>query len=90
MTKKKIIKEIAKRFGLTEIESNEIVNYIFELITDELLLNRNVKIENFATFYVKKVKRYITTNFKHRKREIKTFKAIRVKFSKKLKQKLNK
>lgn len=56
MTKKEIVKEIADRLGLTQLQTKEIVQLTFDAIIDTLIQSDDHRIElrNFGVFQVKR------------------------------------
>lgn len=56
MTKKEIVKEIADRLGLTQLQTKEIVQLTFDAIIDTLMNSDDHRIElrNFGVFQVKR------------------------------------
>ena len=56
MTKKDMAKAIADKMGLAQIQTLEIVQQVFDGITETLLLEGRIELRNFGVFEVKKRK----------------------------------
>ena len=56
MTKKEIVKQIADRIGLTQLQTKEIVQQTFDAIVDTLLQDGRIELRNFGVFEVKRRK----------------------------------
>src|SRR5271155_5536940 len=56
MTKKDMAKAIADEMGLTQIQAKEIVQKVFDGITETLLKEGRIELRNFGVFEVKKRK----------------------------------
>ena len=56
MTKKEIAKTIAEKVGITQIQAQEIVQCVFDGITDTLVKEGRIELRNFGVFEVKKRK----------------------------------
>lgn len=54
ITKKNIVKAIANEIGLTQKVTKDIVEKIFDAITDSLIANQRLELRNFGVFDVKK------------------------------------
>jgi len=51
MTRKELAEKLSKEFGLTKKLSNEMVRFLFNAMTEELLSGGKVVIQSFGTFY---------------------------------------
>ncbi len=56
MTKKEIVKQIADRIGLTQLQTKDIVQQTFDAIVDTLLQDGRIELRNFGVFEVKRRK----------------------------------
>src|SRR5271155_646374 len=56
MTKKDMAKAIAEEMGLTQIQAKEIVQKVFDEITETLLNEGRIELRNFGVFEVKRRK----------------------------------
>ncbi len=56
MTKKEIVKQIADRVKLTQLETKEIVQQTFDAIVETLLEEGRIELRNFGVFEVKERK----------------------------------
>jgi integration host factor subunit beta len=56
VTKKDMAKTIAEEMGLTQIQAKEIVQKVFDGITETLLNEGRIELRNFGVFEVKKRK----------------------------------
>jgi integration host factor subunit beta len=56
MTKKDMAKAIAEEMGLTQIQAKEIVQRVFDGITETLVQEGRIELRNFGVFEVKKRK----------------------------------
>src|ERR1700730_16088887 len=56
MTKKDMVKAIAEEMGLTQIQAKEIVQKVFDGITETLVQEGRLELRNFGVFEVKKRK----------------------------------
>jgi len=56
VTKKEMAKTIAEEMGLTQIQAKEIVQKVFDGITETLLNEGRIELRNFGVFEVKKRK----------------------------------
>lgn len=56
MTKKDMAKAIAEEMGLTQIQAKEIVQRVFDGITETLVQEGRIDLRNFGVFEVKKRK----------------------------------
>jgi integration host factor subunit beta len=56
MTKKDMAKAIAEDMGLTQIQAREIIQRVFDGITETLLNEGRIELRNFGVFEVKKRK----------------------------------
>lgn len=52
-TKKDIIKDIAERTGLTQVETRQVVQQVFECILDTLARDQRIELRNFGVFQVR-------------------------------------
>ena len=62
MTKKEMAKAIAEEMGLTQIRAKEIVQKVFDGITETLLHEGRIELRNFGVFEVKKRKPRLARN----------------------------
>ena len=62
MTKKEMAKAIAEDMGLTQIQAKEIVQKVFDGITETLLHEGRIELRNFGVFEVKKRKPRLARN----------------------------
>ena len=62
MTKKEMAKAIAEDMGLTQIRAKEIVQKVFDGITETLLHEGRIELRNFGVFEVKKRKPRLARN----------------------------
>lgn len=53
MTKKELIRELAEKNDITVKDSEELVNSVFDIITDHLAKGESILISNFGTFEVR-------------------------------------
>ena len=56
MTKKDMAKAIAEEMGITQIQAREIVQRVFDGITETLVQEGRIELRNFGVFEVKKRK----------------------------------
>ena len=56
MTKKEIVLHIAEKVGVTQIQVKEIVQSVFDGITETLVQEGRIELRNFGVFEVKKRK----------------------------------
>ena len=56
MTKKEIVKLIADRADLTQLQTKEIVQWTFDAIVDTLIRDGRIELRNFGVFEVKRRK----------------------------------
>jgi DNA-binding protein HU-beta/integration host factor subunit beta len=54
MTKKDLAKAIAEEMGLTQIQAKEIIQRVFDGITETLLHEGRLELRNFGVFEVKR------------------------------------
>jgi nucleoid DNA-binding protein len=54
MTKKEIVKQIADKVGLTQVETKEIVQNTFDAIIEAIASEGRIELRNFGVFEVKK------------------------------------
>jgi len=62
VTKKEMAKAIAEDMGLTQIRAKEIVQKVFDGITETLLHEGRIELRNFGVFEVKKRKPRLARN----------------------------
>jgi nucleoid DNA-binding protein len=62
VTKKEMAKAIAEEMGLTQIRAKEIVQKVFDGITETLLHEGRIELRNFGVFEVKKRKPRLARN----------------------------
>ena len=62
MTKKEMAKAIAEDMGLTQIQAKEIVQKVFDGITETLLHEGRIELRNFGVFEVQKRKPRLARN----------------------------
>ena len=53
MTKKEIVKTIADKIGLTQVETKEVVQSTFDAIIDAIASQGRIELRNFGVFEVK-------------------------------------
>ncbi|MHC4392933.1 MAG: HU family DNA-binding protein [Planctomycetota bacterium] len=53
MTKKQIVKQIAERVGLTQVETKLVVQQTFDAIIDAIARDKRIELRNFGVFEVK-------------------------------------
>lgn len=53
MTKKDIVKDLADRVGLSQVDAKRIVQGTFDAILDTLVANKRIELRNFGVFEVK-------------------------------------
>jgi nucleoid DNA-binding protein len=53
MTKKEIVKQIADKVGLTQVETKEVVQSTFDAIIDAIASEGRIELRNFGVFEVK-------------------------------------
>ena len=53
MTKKEIVKQIADKVGLTQVETKEVVQSTFDAIIDAIASKGRIELRNFGVFEVK-------------------------------------
>ena len=56
MTKKDMIKEIAEESGLTQAQAQEVIQRVFDGITETLAQEGRIELRNFGVFEVRKRK----------------------------------
>ncbi len=56
MTKKEIVKKIADRAKLTQLQTKQIVQWTFDAIIETLLTEKRIELRNFGVFEVKRRK----------------------------------
>ena len=56
MTKKDMTKSIAVEMGLTQVQAQEVIQRVFDGITETLLNEGRIELRNFGVFEVKKRK----------------------------------
>ncbi len=54
MTKKEIVRTISEQIGLTQLQTKEIVQKMFDAIVDTLVEQRRIELRNFGVFEVKR------------------------------------
>src|SRR5476651_1923747 len=54
VTKKEIVKQISEAIGLTQLQTQEIVQKTFDAIVTTLVEDRRIELRNFGVFEVKK------------------------------------
>jgi nucleoid DNA-binding protein len=54
VTKKDMAKEIAEETGITQIQAKEIIQQVFDGITETLVQEGRIELRNFGVFQVKK------------------------------------
>jgi integration host factor subunit beta len=62
MTKKDMAKAIAEEMRLTQIQAKEVVQRVFDGITETLLNEGRIELRNFGVFEIKKRKPRIARN----------------------------
>lgn len=53
MTKKDIVKTLAERFGLSQVDAKKVVQGTFDAIVETLVANNRIELRNFGVFEVK-------------------------------------
>ena len=53
MTKKKIVRTISEKIGLTQLQTKEIVQKTFDAIVEALVAEHRIELRNFGVFEVK-------------------------------------
>lgn len=53
MTKKDIVKTLAERFGLSQVDAKKVVQGTFDAILETLIANNRIELRNFGVFEVK-------------------------------------
>lgn len=53
MTKKDIVKTLAERFGLSQVDAKKVVQGTFDAILETLIANSRIELRNFGVFEVK-------------------------------------
>lgn len=53
MTKKDIVKTLADKFGLSQVDAKKVVQGTFDAIIDTLVTNSRIELRNFGVFEVK-------------------------------------
>ncbi|MDR3196547.1 MAG: integration host factor subunit beta [Planctomycetaceae bacterium] len=53
MTKKEIVRSIADKLGLTQLQTKEIVQKTFDAIIETIVEERRIELRNFGVFEVK-------------------------------------
>jgi len=90
ITRKKLYNKINQNLGLSKNISSQIVDDFFELLIDELIKKREVKISSFGTFKVIDKKERIGRNPKTKiAAKICARKIVKFKPSLKIKEKIN-
>ena len=90
ITRKKLYNKIHQNLGLSKNISSQIVDDFFELLIDELIKKREVKISSFGTFKVIDKKERIGRNPKTKiAAKICARKIVKFKPSLKIKEKIN-
>jgi len=90
ITRKKLYNKIHRNLGLSKNISSQIVDDFFELLIDELIKKREVKISSFGTFKVIDKKERIGRNPKTKiAAKICARKIVKFKPSLKIKEKIN-
>jgi integration host factor subunit beta len=56
VTKKEIVKQIAEKFELTQLQTKDVVQKTFDAIVETLLKDGRIELRNFGVFEVKKRK----------------------------------
>ena len=62
MTKKEIVQHIAEKVGVNRLQAQEIVQSVFDGITETLVREGRIELRNFGVFEVKKRKPRIGRN----------------------------
>ena len=62
MNKSDLAKQLSVKANITEKKSNEIVNIIFDSLTDALIDNDRIEIRGFGSFVIREYKPYIGRN----------------------------
>lgn len=53
MTKKEIVRKMAEKFGLTQIQTKEIVQSILDAMIDSIIQTGRIELRNFGVFEVR-------------------------------------
>jgi len=53
VTKKDIVKTLAERFGLSQVDAKKVVQGTFDAIVETLVANQRIELRNFGVFEVK-------------------------------------
>jgi len=56
MTKREIVRSIAEKLNLTQLQTKDIVQNVLECLTDTLVSEGRIELRNFGVFEVKKRK----------------------------------
>ena len=56
MTKREIVRSIAERLNLTQLQTKDIVQHVFDCLAETLIAEGRVELRNFGVFEVKKRK----------------------------------
>ena len=56
MTKKEIVRSVAEKLNLTQLQTKDIVQNVFECLTETLVADGRIELRNFGVFEVKKRK----------------------------------
>ena len=90
MTKSELIEAVANRGKLPKKRAEEVVNCIFESLTESLLREERIEIRGFGSFTVKHYKPYVGRNPKTGETVlVKEKKSIHFKVGKELKERVN-
>ncbi|MFH2012952.1 MAG: HU family DNA-binding protein [Pseudomonadota bacterium] len=91
MNKSDLAKQLSIKANITKKKANEIVNIIFESLTDALINNDRIEIRGFGSFVVREYKPYIGRNPRTGSSiEVKAKKLPFLKVGKDLKEKISK
>ena len=90
MNKSDLAKQLSSKANITKKKANEIVNIIFDSLTDALINNDRIEIRGFGSFVVREYKPYIGRNPRTgRNIEVKAKKLPFLKVGKDLKEKIS-
>ncbi len=90
MNKADLIESLRKESGLTKTKATQIVNLMFDKITDALANGDRVEIRGFCSIFVKEYKGYIGRNPKNRQSvEVPPKKLPFFKYGKELKERVD-
>ena len=90
LTKKDICKSIYLKYGIPKLLASKILDELLDIIIQQLKEEKNIKIKNFGSFFLKKKNKRIGRNPKNKiKYEVLERNVIIFKAAEELKRKLN-